>query len=398
MQGIYYVGMDVHKKTVSICVKQPDGRIVEEKKLKAIRRDLESWAGSLKRPWIGAMEATMFTGWIYDTLLPHARELKVGHPAMMRAIAASKKKNDRLDARKVADLVRCDLLPECYMAPREIRDLRRSLRWRNFLVTVTTRLKNKNAGLLMECGVEYNKKKLHGKKYFSELLAGLEEVPDSLKEMLEFDHGTLELFERTQKRLLRRLKTDERLRERVERLESIRGVGQVLALTWALEVGDPHRFSSIRKAVSYCGLCSAQKESAGKTARGPISKQRNKNLQWVLIEAAKLAPRWNAALKAIYEKELARSNKNQATLTVARKLVAYLLAVDKSGQPFQERAIPAAIEDQAPRAAQPTPPAAPRPAQPTSKAHRATRRPPAAPRRTPATTTTASRRASKTSG
>ena len=56
----------------------------------------------------------MFTGWIYGHLLPHAQELKVGHPMMMKAIAASKKKNDRVDTREVADLLRCDLLPECY--------------------------------------------------------------------------------------------------------------------------------------------------------------------------------------------------------------------------------------------------------------------------------------------
>ena len=77
---------------------------------------------------MGAMEATLFTGWIYDHLRPYAHELKVGHPPMMKAIAASKKKNDRVDARKVADLLRCDLLPECYIAPDAIRGLRRMLR------------------------------------------------------------------------------------------------------------------------------------------------------------------------------------------------------------------------------------------------------------------------------
>jgi transposase len=288
------------------------------------------------------MEATLFTGWIYDTLAPHARSLEVGHPAMMRAIAASKKKNDRLDARKIADLVRCDLLPACSMAPREMRDLRRELRWRNFLVSVATRLKNKSAGLLMECGVEYSKQRLHGRKYFESLVGNLADVPASLERMLRFDQATQELFTRTQKRLLNQLEKDARLRERVARLQSIRGVGQALALTWALEVGDPQRFRSIRRAVSYCGLCSALQQSGGKTARGPISKQRNKHLQVMLIEAAKIAPRWNPQLKTVHDREVARSNKNQATLAVARKLVAYLLFVDKSGQPFTPREEPPA--------------------------------------------------------
>jgi len=103
----------------------------------------------------------------------------------------------------------------------------------------------------------------------------------------------------------------------------------VTALTWVLEIGDINRFSSIGQMVSYCGLCSAQKESAGKEIRGPISKKRNKHLQTVLVEAAKLAPQWNPQLAEIHERELKKGNRNRATLAVARKLVAYLQAVDK---------------------------------------------------------------------
>ena len=109
------------------------------------------------------------------------------------------------------------------------------------------------------------------------------------------------------------------------------------ALTWALEVGDPQRFRSGSDAMSYCGLTAALKSSADKQQRGPISKQRNRWLQTMLIEAAKLAPRWNPQLAEMHARELERGNRNRATLAVARKLVAYLLAVDKSGQPFQPR-------------------------------------------------------------
>ena len=62
------------------------------------------------------MEATMFSGWIYDHLKPHAAELKVAHPLMLRAIATAKRNNDRIDATKICDCFRCDFLPECYMA------------------------------------------------------------------------------------------------------------------------------------------------------------------------------------------------------------------------------------------------------------------------------------------
>lgn len=118
---------------------------------------------------------------------------------------------------------------------------------------------------------------------------------------------------------------------------SIQGVGEVTVLTWVLEIGEVSRFNRIGQAVSYCGLCSAQKESAGKNYRGPISKKRNKHLQTVLIEAAKLTPRWNPQLAVVHEWELRKGNRNRATLAVARKLVADMFAVDKKQRKFIPR-------------------------------------------------------------
>src|SRR5260370_152207 len=103
---------------------------------------------ALPRPWTVAMEATIFTAWIYDHLKPHAAAVKVAHPLMLRAIAVAKKKNDRIDAKKIADCLRCDFLPECYMASTEIRERRRTLRYRNLLVRQTVQMKNKIAVLL----------------------------------------------------------------------------------------------------------------------------------------------------------------------------------------------------------------------------------------------------------
>ena len=148
----HYIGFDVHKKSISYCVKAPDGKIVEEGRLRATHRVLREWAQQRTEPWHGAMEATLFSGWIYDTLKPFAGELEIGNPAMMKAIGAAKKKNDRLDARKIADLVRCNLLPGCYVAPAEMRELRRLLRYRNKVVDHAVQTKNKMSGLLMEVG------------------------------------------------------------------------------------------------------------------------------------------------------------------------------------------------------------------------------------------------------
>src|SRR5216683_1404255 len=196
---------------------------------------------------------------------------------------------------------------------------------------------NKIAGLLMETGSPFNKEKLHGKKYFAQLIQTLEQVPESVKDLLQMSRSAMEMFETTQKRLVKQLLVNPALAQRIERLAGIRGVGEITALTWALEIGDPHRFRSNGDAMSYCGLTAAWRSSADKQQRGPISKQRNAWLQTTLIEAAKLAPRWNPQLAAVHAHELERGHRNRATLMVARKLVAYLLAVDKSQKPFEVR-------------------------------------------------------------
>jgi len=106
MNSMHYIGFDIHKKVISFCEKQVDGTVVHRGVIRAIRQDLNKWAIERKVPWIGAMEATLFTGWIYDFLLPYSQELKVAHPEMLKAITAAKKKNDAADAEKIADLLR----------------------------------------------------------------------------------------------------------------------------------------------------------------------------------------------------------------------------------------------------------------------------------------------------
>jgi transposase len=334
MQSMYYIGLDVHKKTISYCVKDGSGCIYAEGVIPATRLDLDRWMKTLPQPWTAAMEATLFTGWIYDRLLPHAAAVKVAHPLMLRAIAAAKKKNDRIDASKIADCLRCDFLPECYMASTAIRERRRTLRYRNLLVRQAVQLKNKISGLLMESGVSYNKQRLHKVGYFQELLTTSQDIGDGLRPLLRLCRETLVRLQKTEGALVRALVRDPLLSDRVKRLMTIPAVGPITALTWALEVDDVKRFPSVKQAISYCGLCGAEKSSADIIKRTPLSKQRNKHLQAVLVEAAKLAPRLNPDLALVYDTEKQKGNANRATLAVARKLVAYLLAVDRGARDF----------------------------------------------------------------
>ena len=134
---------------------------------------------------------------------------------MLRAIAAAKKKNDRIDAGKIADCLRCDFLPECHMASTAIRDRRRTLRYRHLLVRQMVQMKNRVSGRLRETGVEYNQRRLHQVGYFRELLSIKEEVKESIGALLKLSRETIVRLQKTEYALLSSLQRDPLQAERI---------------------------------------------------------------------------------------------------------------------------------------------------------------------------------------
>ena len=220
------------------------------------------------------------------------------------------------------------------MASTQIRDRRRTLRYRHLLVRQMVQMKNRISGLLMETGVSYNKQRLHKVGYSVSCSRPTRTCHESIRPLLRLSRDSIVRLQKTEYALVSSLQRDPLLVDRIQRLRTIPGVGPITALTWALEIGDVARFRWIRQAISYCGLCGEEKSSADKMLRTPLSKQRNKHIQRVLVEAAKLAPRQDHDLALVYETEKQKGNANRATLAVARKMVAYLLAVDRGKRDF----------------------------------------------------------------
>ena len=195
-------------------------------------------------------------------------------------------------------------------------------------------MKNRMSGLLMETGVSHEKKRLHTQRYFEGVVWNHPEVSAHIRPLLRVSRESILQCRKIEYALRKSLQRDPLLVERLQRLKTAPGVGPITALSWALEIGDVSRFRSVKQAISYCGLCGEEKSSADKVLRTPLSKQRNKHVQHVLVEAAKLAPRQSHELALIREREMQKGNRNRATLAVARKMVAYLLAVDRREREF----------------------------------------------------------------
>jgi len=334
-----YIGLDVHKKSIWYCAKNAEGKIVKEGRFEATKEGIEEWCKSQAAPWTGLMEATLFSHWIYDAMTPHAAEMRMGHPAAMKEALATKHKSDRNDARRFAELCRNGSVRTLYVMPGALRALRQQLRVRRLIRKQTTQVKNRMAALLMESGIVFSPRQLHTKRYYQNLVNN-PATPPTLKALLRMLRQVQTNLVEVQRAIFRSLEQAPQLKDRLKLLQTIPGVGKITALTWALEIGDVRRFPSCADAVSYCGLVSADNESAGKNKSGPLSKIRNPELQHILIEISHLAPKLYWRFDELYRKKSQQVHGNAATVEVARKMVAYLMAVDRSGQPFRKQLAP----------------------------------------------------------
>src|SRR5207253_10217668 len=110
---MYYIGLDVHKKTISYCIKDVSGQVHREGQIGATRRELEGWMKTLPQPWTVAMEATIFRAWTSADLCPQRQELRVAYALSLPALAAARSRTDRIDAGNILDSRGSDSLRCC---------------------------------------------------------------------------------------------------------------------------------------------------------------------------------------------------------------------------------------------------------------------------------------------
>ena len=228
-------------------------------------------------------------------------------------------KTDAVDARTLAHLLRTDLLPEAYIAPRPLRDLRDLLRHRVALTRMRSALKHRVAAILAKNGVEPAYSDLFGpggRRFLAEL--ELRDGPrrrlDSLLALIDAFDGEIEQTSR---------EIDARATEDpyVEVLCQIRGVGRFIAMLVIAEVGEIGRFPSARHLCAWAGLTPTVRSSDRRTRLGHISGQGSPALRWALVEAAQHTPTGGGPLRQSYERIAKRRGKQVAKVAIARKIL-----------------------------------------------------------------------------
>jgi transposase len=267
------------------------------------------------------IEATGYTQWFEELLAERGHELWVGDAAEIRARAVRRQKTDTRDAEHLLELLSTKRFPRLWVPSPQERDLRQLLKHRHKLVQMRTSVQNQLHYLAMNQGV-CRKGKLWSRRGRQEL-EGLELSPWASRRRQEL----LELFDRLQPRLAeldQAVEAEAARRPETVRLMTQPGVGPVTALAFVLTLGPVERFGNSRQVVSYLGLNPREATSDKRRWLGPISKQGNSMLRWLLVEAAQSAVRFDAELRRKYQRLKYRRGGQIAKVAIARQLAVRL--------------------------------------------------------------------------
>jgi len=330
-----HVGADLHERFCYMTALDATGRAVKSGPVPNRPPELRRWLKELPRPVNVAVEACSFWPAFQEAIGRQVDAIRLVHPQRVKAIAWAKLKNDRVDSATLAHLLRCDLLPEAWMADRRTRERRQQVRLRISLGQHRAALKNQVHAILHQHGKRTPVSDTFGCKG----RAWLRKItlPPVAREAVDTYSGLIDqVGQHIQKQDLR-LKEMARGDARAKWLATIPGVGTYSAMIILSEIGDIGRFPTAKALFSYAGLVPWVRESAGHQSRGGISRCGSPRLRWVMVEAAHTALRCSPAARSYFD-GLRRRNKHAhvARVALARKLLAAVFALLRDGTCFDE--------------------------------------------------------------
>jgi transposase len=317
----------------------PEESIVWEREIVTTRAALSTMLQQLRQivgasaPLTVLVETNSSWYWFADYLEGQVDELKLVNAGKAKAIASARIKTDKLDARVLAWLGRNRLVPEVYIPPKALRDMRELLRYRSYLVRTRTRLKSKVQSSLEKLGIDHPFSDLFGKGG-REFLKRLR-VRQPYKFMIE---GLLELIDNLDQKVMqveevissRPMKLDQEARL----LKSLPGFGDLFAMHARLEIVEIERFDRPKSFIKYCGLAPGTHRSAKRKRRKGLIQQANHWLKWIYVQAAQAASHHPFYAKT-YGRKVAKNGKAVAKLTIARRLAIATFHMLEEGKKFR---------------------------------------------------------------
>jgi transposase len=326
------IGCDFHTRYQQIAMANDEtGELILERRLDHQNGEANTFYRELPKPVRVGVEATGPIHWFERLLTDLGHELWIGDAARIRASEVRKQKTDERDAALILDLLLAKRFPRIWVPTPAERDLRQLLWHRHKLVCLRTMLGNQLHFLAMSQGL-CRKRKLFTKKGRLELQSlGLAPWASRRREELL---KLLDQIETPVAELDRAVSEEAKKRDDAVLLMTHPGIGPVTALAFVLTIGPVTRFHASRKLVSYLGLNPTEESSGGRRRLGAISKQGNTMVRWLLVEAAQMAMRFDAALRQDYLRLKFRRGHAVAKVAIARKLAMRLYWILRSGADY----------------------------------------------------------------
>jgi transposase len=319
-QHPFYCGIDLHARTMYVCILDQAGETLVHRNMTATPEALLKAIAPYREQIVLAAECMFTWYWLADFCAEHGIPFVLGHALSMKAIHGGKAKNDKIDAHKIAVLLRGGLLPQAYVYPAEMRATRDLLRRRMHLA----RKRGELLAHVQNTNSQYTLPTIGKKIAYKANRDGVAErfADPAVHKSIEVDLALItyydELLRDVELTLVKTAKHHDA--QTLYLLQTVPGIGKILSLVLLYEIHDIERFPRVQDFASYCRLVTCARESAGKRSGTSGAKIGNAHLKWAFSEAAVLFLRDNPAGQKLLTRLEKKHRKGKALTILAHKL------------------------------------------------------------------------------
>ena len=329
-----YVGLDLHKNYLQAAVVDKKGSLLKEQRIPnqedSIKLFLDRTLKKSKKNEI-VIESSSTWYHVYELLSEEERNhVILSNPIKTKAIASAKVKTDKVDALTLAQLLRGGYIPECYIPPRHIMDLREMVRYRASLVNARTSVKNKIHAILLMKGIKIN---AEYRPFTIQFVQELKKIGDY---RIDGFLNVISSLNEEIREISLKIKNESSGDEYAKLLLTIPGIGYYSALLISSEIGDINRFPDSHHLCSYAGLTPSTHSSGGVTYHGSMTKTGSKYLRWILVECARshIRTEKESSLTKFYLHLAKKRGSSKASVATASKLLRMIYWILKEKRPY----------------------------------------------------------------
>jgi len=333
----YVCGVDLHSTSMYVCVMDREGNIHLHRNMlnnfKYFKSLITKYLGHIS---VG-VESMHSYYWLADKCLENNIPFYLGHAFYMKSIHGGKKKNDKLDSKKIADLMRSNHFPEGYVYPKQMRSTRDLLRRRIRFMKIRAEAYAHIQTIFRQHCMNIKPKDVKDKKNRRELIKRFTDI--DLQRNIGLNLDLIDFFDPRLNKIERAIRAQAKESDRTTHnlLLTVPGIGDMMSLVILYEIGNMSRFPNAQKFSSYSRLVKCERESGGKKYRGGNQKIGNPYLKWAIGEIIIHAPTTSTLIKNYYEKLKNRCGKKKAKSMITHKFGVAIYYMLKNKQGFDEK-------------------------------------------------------------